>query len=225
MLVTSAICGRSSAHDAVRLVGLGDEQLSTARAGVSAKLRHVAADEPRRIEAEPGRGVGDHRRRRGLPVGPPTQIDRRAATISARSSARWIPEAASPASSTSSASAGPRRRRRRPSPRQMRAVVALGHMDPEPLEPAGVLRRRRIAAVDLGTPGIGDRASADMPAPPMPTMCRRRSAKPVTRELQERRRDPLGGIGRASRRAATDIAAVAQARRGGSSPRSRAGPR
>ena len=66
--VTTAICGRSCSIGPVRLVALDDEP-PLPRAGVAAELRDLAADEPRRVEAELGEDERDHRRRRRLAVG------------------------------------------------------------------------------------------------------------------------------------------------------------
>ena len=113
------------------------------------------------------------------------------------------------ASSTSSASAGTADETTTSIPLlQVRAVVALGHMDAEALEPAGVLRRRRIAAVDLGTPGVGDRgegrhpgaADADHVQAPLGKARHRASSRSVVAIRS-------AASGRASRRAASDIAA------------------
>ena len=54
-------------HGPVRLVALDDEPAG-AGAGVAAELRDLAADEERGVVAEGVEAVGDHRRRRRLPV-------------------------------------------------------------------------------------------------------------------------------------------------------------
>ena len=145
-----------------------------------------------------------------FPWAPPTQIERRAATISARSSARWMHrEAASPRLEHLVGIGGHGGRDDDVHALlQVRAVVALGHMDAEPLEPAGVLRRRRIAAGDLGTPGVGDRGEGRHPGAADADHVQAPLGKAVTARAPEAssrsaRRHP----GRASRRAASDIAA------------------
>ena len=55
---------------AVRLVGLGYHEPSPADAGVGAELRHVAADQERRLLAALGEHVRDQRGRAGLAVSP-----------------------------------------------------------------------------------------------------------------------------------------------------------
>jgi len=61
---------------AVRLVALRDQQVSPARPGVPAQLRHLAAHEPGRVEPEPVGREGDHGGGGRLPVRP-RDADRR----------------------------------------------------------------------------------------------------------------------------------------------------
>ena len=192
--------GRQPQEAGVALVGLGDDPLALAPAGVGggavlADPRHLAADEEGRVGADRPQRPDRHRRRRRLAVG---AGDRDQPLLGAE-----LGQQGAAVDRLDPALAGQRQlrvarrrsRSRRP-PRRPRAGSRRRGRPPARARPrAGAPYKRsreRSLPVTVAPSRAQTSASPLIPAPPMPMKCSRRAA-PVAGAAHQRRRQYLVG--------------------------------
>ena len=204
--VTTAICGRSSSSERSDSSPSATSQ-PLARTGVAAELRHLAADQERRVEPEPVETERDHRRGRRLAVCAGDD-DRRPERDELGE------QLASPPARRGRRSPGcPVRSRSRRSPRRRRGRWRRRGRSPRERRPPRAARRTRSAR------GPSRR-------PPPPTRARRARARSCPRRRSRRTRSAYPRASAisssaissaASGRATRSIASPISARRRGSS--------
>ena len=158
---------------AVRLVGLGDHEPSPADAGVGAELRHVAADQERRLLAALGEHVRDQRGRARLAVSPrDADAVARRHDVGQHVGAVAHPQAPAARSYELGLVLGDGARDDHLHVAvQVRRIVAHAHVDA--LGAQLLDRRRRSDRIPrpCGPCPCRTRAMPDMPAPPTPMRC------------------------------------------------------
>ena len=185
-LVTTAISGLQLEEAGVALVGLGDDPLPLAPAGVGGVAVRRRGREPRRRRRRPGRRRSPAAPRPAiavvvvLPWVPATAISRFSAQSSASSSPRWIgstPRSRASASSGLSSPIAVETTTSAPSGR-LAASWPTRRLEARRAQP---LHIRGVGAVAAGRPSAPSRAQTSarplIPAPPMPMKCSRLAAQ------------------------------------------------